>query len=105
VLNRGECAELHRLRAEIQNLKSAPVRGTAWATWYRSVYEFLARVYGLESAELAEFQAIRFESAQVFGHAEDRLRSMGLSIEIPEERYYLERLPSVPIMMRHLPRP
>ncbi len=92
MLDRPSLKELQRLREEIQNLKNDVVRGAAWAKWYRDVSRLLGGAYGLESDQLKEFHAIRFEPTSLFHNAEQMLSPIVPSIEISEQNYYLERL-------------
>jgi hypothetical protein len=73
-------------------MKDGPVRGPAWQARYRQTGVFLGRVYGLQSAELKNFHAIRFEPTSLFRKAEEALNPLLPSIQLSEELYYLERL-------------
>ena len=48
--------------------------------------------HGLQSDELKNFHAIRFEPTSSFEKAEETLKPLLPSIELSEEHYYLERL-------------
>lgn len=83
---------LQQLRAEIQKLKGGPIRGPDWEAWYQRTSDFLSRLYGIESSELQDFHAIRFDPARLLQDAERSLPRFASSVGFSERSYYLDRL-------------
>jgi hypothetical protein len=83
--------EIQRLRAEITQLKSELPLGDHWQVWYQRTCNALSRLYGLESAELQNFQRIRFEVGKVLETSE-KAAELGIPLEASQIRHYIERL-------------
>ena len=52
----------------------------------------MSRLYGLESAELQNFQRIRFEVGKVLETFSEKAAELGIPLEASQIRHYIERL-------------
>lgn len=91
--------EIERLRSQIHELQTQPVRGKLWTSWYKDACSLLSNHYGVDSPELQGFMEIRFEiheplrqAGDILQSAIETLPSFAEPLTISEDHYYQERL-------------